>query len=135
MSTIIIIGSNPAQLPVDEPLRDCNLSDIIRQLREHSSGWKKIGCELGFHEGELNNIEASLNNRTAEDSLRTMLSMWLQWAPGDGRGSTEYATLRALKRAVSNAGFGRTAEQLHISVAEARDESAEPMPKRPRLNE
>ena len=138
----IIIGSNPAQLPVDEPLRDYHLRDIYGQLREYSAEWKRSGCELGFREGELSNIEARPNNRTAEDSLRTMLSVWLQWAPRDGRHSTEYATLRALKRAVSNAGFGTTAEQLHISVAtEANthcastegDESAQPMPKKPRL--
>ena len=96
---------------------------------------------MGFREGELSNIEARPNNRTAEDSLCTMLSVWLQWAPEDGRHSTEYATLAALKRAVSNAGFGTTAERLHISVAtEANtcmhcastegDESAQPMPKK-----
>ena len=133
MSTIII-GSNPAQLPMDEPLRDCHLSNIIRQLRDHASQWKKIGRRLGFREGELNNIGAG-PDETPEDLLCTMLSVWLQWAPGDGRGSTEHATLSALKSALNNAGFGRTAEQLHISVAEARDESAEPIPKRPQLNE
>ena len=34
MSTIII-GSNPARLPVDKPLRDYHLRDIYRQLREY----------------------------------------------------------------------------------------------------
>ena len=120
---------------MDEPLCDDHLRVIIRQLRKHSSDWKKIGRELGFHQGELSNINARPDNRTAEDFLCTMLSEWLQWAPGDSRDSIEYATLSVLKRAVNNAGFGRTAEQLHISVAETRDESAEPTPKRPRLNE
>ena len=66
-------------------------------------------------EGGLNNIEATPNTRTIEDSLHTMLSLWMQCAPGDSRGSTEYATLSALRRAVDNAGFGRTAKTLTVA--------------------
>ena len=41
-----------------------------------------------------------------------MLSSWLQWAPGDARGSTDYATMEALRRAVNRAGLGVTAQEL-----------------------
>ena len=47
--------------------------------------------------------------------LRELLVEWFQWAPGDGRGSTEYATLSALKTAVDRAGLGRTAAELTIN--------------------
>ena len=46
--------------------------------------------------------------------LNEMLSMWYQWAPGDGRGSEDFATLGALKSAVSQAGLGRAATELTI---------------------
>ena len=35
--------------------------------------------------------------------LDAMLAEWQQWAPGDVRGSTDYATLDALKEAVVRA--------------------------------
>ena len=43
-----------------------------------------------------------------------LLSKWLQWAPGDGRGSRDFARLSALKSAVSGAGLGSTAEDLKL---------------------
>ena len=104
----------PAQL--EEPLNDSHLCEILRKLKGHSSHWKKIGRELGFHEGELDNIEAT-SNRTVEELLCAMLSRWLQWAQGDSRGSAKHATLRALREAVDNAGFGRTANTL-LAIAE-----------------
>ena len=125
---------------MDEPLNEGNLPNILVQLRERSSNWKQIGRGLGFREGELNNIEATHNIKTAHDFLCAMLSKWLQFAPGDGRGSTEYATLRALRTAVDHAGFGRTAETLSVTAEANAHTSAErngsaegPRPKRPRL--
>ena len=44
-----------------------------------------------------------------------MLSKWLQWAPEDSRGSTEYATLGALRKAVDRAGLGKTAKTLTVA--------------------
>ena len=43
-----------------------------------------------------------------------MLEEWFQWAPGDARGSQDFATLESLKDAVSKAGFGSTAHKLEI---------------------
>ena len=43
-----------------------------------------------------------------------MLSQWLQWAPGDSRGSTSFATLEDLKTALNQAGLGATAHDLKV---------------------
>jgi hypothetical protein len=41
-----------------------------------------------------------------------MIGDWLEWAPGDARGSEDYATLEHLQIAVSEAGFGVVASKL-----------------------
>ena len=43
--------------------------------------------------------------------LREMLTQWLEWAPGDGRGSTGYATKEALHAALLHANLGVVAQQ------------------------
>ena len=71
---------------------------------------------LGFREGELTNIESNpvLQTQTPPKSwLRKMLSQWLQWSPGDGRGSKGYATIKSLKEALSEANLGRLAEEFN----------------------
>ena len=47
--------------------------------------------------------------------LSQMLAAWLQWAPGDDRGSTCYATLEALKFALKSVeGLKKLATDLGI---------------------
>ena len=43
--------------------------------------------------------------------LRELLSQWLQWAPGDGRGSTGFATRESLRTALLKANLGQLAQQ------------------------
>ena len=43
-----------------------------------------------------------------------MLAQWLEWAPGDSRGSTSFATLEDLKAALYQAGLGATAHNLGV---------------------
>ena len=43
--------------------------------------------------------------------LREMLNQWLQWAPGDRRGSTGFATKGSLRAALLKANLGVVAEQ------------------------
>ena len=43
--------------------------------------------------------------------LREMLSRWLQWAPGDQRGSEEFATRESLRVALLQANLGQIAQQ------------------------
>ena len=97
----------------------CNSSHhalLLTQLKKHATDWKDIGTHLGFSQGELSNIQASpLNLNGAPKSwLSAMLAEWLEWAPGDERGSINYATLSGLKSAVKEAGLGRTAEELTL---------------------
>ena len=46
-----------------------------------------------------------------------MLEEWLQWAPGDHRGSKNFATFEALQLALSESGLGAAASKLHIPSA------------------
>ena len=49
---------------------------------------------------------------SAPDSwLKKMLTQWLQWAPGDGRGSVGFATRDSLHVALLRAGLGQLAQQ------------------------
>ena len=44
--------------------------------------------------------------------LREMLTQWLQWGPGDGRGSTGVATRESLHAALLKVNLAQLAEQL-----------------------
>ena len=77
--------------------------------------WETIGAHLGFLQSELNNIQAKFGhalNDAADTFLREMLSDWLQWAPGDDRGSKSYATLRDLSNVLEECGLGEAANEL-----------------------
>ena len=41
-----------------------------------------------------------------------MLKHWLQWAPGDARGSTGFATKESLREALLKANLGALAEEI-----------------------
>lgn len=73
---------------------------------------------MGFRPGELDNIQGSATHGTPEIYLSKLLEVWLQWAPGDTRGSKSIATLGALQAAVRKAGLGRVAAQLTASTDE-----------------
>ena len=97
-------------------LNGSHLSCILDQLKSHASNWREIGIYLGFHPGELDGIQSGplLLAQAPKSWLQAMLADWLQWCPGDARGSTQYATLSALRKAVDKAGFGRTASELRL---------------------
>ena len=83
-------------------------------LAPHAAQWFAIGNALGFQQGELANIQANVMLITQSPPgswLREMLAQWLQWAPGDGRGSTGFATKESLRAALLKAGLGATAEK------------------------
>ena len=87
---------------------------ICDRLRPHAHKWKDIGHGLGFLAAELNCIEADPKNliNAPASYLYAMLDSWLQWAPGDDRGSRDYATVRSLSTAVDKAGLGVLAQDL-----------------------
>ena len=93
-----------------------HLSILLIQLQTHSAKWKEIGTFLGFRYSELENIQAKpfLMSGAPTSWLQEMLANWFQWAPGDSRGSTNFATLEDLKTALNQAGLGATAHDLEI---------------------
>ena len=97
-------------------LNSHHLSSLLQQLYEHSARWRDIGGALGFTQGELDTIQAKpfLLAGGPKSWLGSMLSDWLQWAPGDGRGSTHFATLEKLKDALKQANLGATANMLQL---------------------
>ena len=88
---------------------------LIEQLGIHAQEWNEIGTYLGFHQPELRLIENSPDHLTGAPVtwLSAMLEAWLQWEPGDKRGSKERASLESLKKAVDKAGLEKTAAELH----------------------
>lgn len=91
----------------------------MEKLNRHSHSWYKIGQCLGFTPDELENIKATplLLFDAPSSYLNKLISMWVQWAPGDTRGSRDYATMASLCGALDNAGFGVTAQELRNSYS------------------
>ena len=89
---------------------------LLEKLTKHAARWRGIGERLRFTPDELDNIEARplLLQRAPTSWLREMLAEWLQWAPGDSRGSRDFATLEALKSALSEAGLAAAASDLQL---------------------
>lgn len=83
---------------------------LAQQSVEHK--WWEIGIHLGFTDDQLNSISASPTNSSLLKCLSSMLSKWGQWTPEDARGSTAYATLDSLKKAMKNAGYGLVAQEI-----------------------
>ena len=92
-------------------------ASLLAQLTDHAAKWRDIGTHLGFRQGELHNIESkpSLQHGAPKSWLNAMLEEWLQWAPGDQRGSNQVPTLGGLKYAMRMAGLGATAAELTIA--------------------
>jgi hypothetical protein len=96
-------------------LRDSDHSDIYTKLAPHAAKWRDIGKGLGFKEGEMDNIQSHpmlLIQSPPKSYLREILSQWLQWAPGDGRGSAGFATRESLRAALLRANLGQLAQQI-----------------------
>ena len=90
---------------------------LFEKLTKHAPHWRDIGERLGFTHSELENIQTQpllLLDGAPRSWLREMLAKWLQWAPGDNRGSRDFATLEALKSALSEAGLAAAANDLQL---------------------
>ena len=97
-------------------LTEVHFPSLLSQLNKHAHKWRDIGDHLGFLIGELDNIQASplLQHDAPVSWFGAMLSRWLQWAPGDQRGSTNFATLENLKIALFEVGLGASAHELTL---------------------
>ena len=84
-----------------------NFTSLYEQLSKHSHKWSTIGAHLGFLQSELDNIQARprLFSDAPNSYLRAMIAEWLEWAPGDSRGSGDFATLNDLKKALHKVGL------------------------------
>ena len=90
-------------------MNDDDHYSIYNKLKGKAAKWRVIGKELGFKEGEMDNIQSqpTLFIRGLEGYLSEMLSQWLQRAPGDGRGSKDFATKESLEAAILKANLGK----------------------------
>ena len=107
MNLFIIIDAT------NQRLTDKHLPALFRRLKKHASKWKEIGMHLGFLPGELDNIEAR-PTLIRGAPVSCLGAAWMQWAPGDSRGSTEFATLDDLKASLRDADLGAAAYDLNI---------------------
>ena len=100
-------------------LSEFHLPELLSKLNNHASRWRDIGMYLGFHRGELDNIEGkpSLHSSGPKGWLREMLSDWLEWAPGDSRGSDVFASIESLKCALNKSGLAQTALDIQSCFA------------------
>ena len=67
---------------------------------------------LGFLKNELDNIESNpvlLTQSPPKSWLSEMISQWIQWNPGDARGSKDSASLKSLKEALLAINLARLA--------------------------
>jgi hypothetical protein len=94
----------------DALLTEYDLSYLQTQLNKYATKWRDIGTLLGFHPGELDNIQARplLLQSAPESWLGAMLREWLQRAPHDIRGSS---SIVSLMHALSKCGIGTKFEQ------------------------
>ena len=111
MTSYLILGDESQVTIVSK-----HLPALMKQLKTHASKWRTVGIHLGFILGELSNIEArpSLTPDAPLSWLSAMLEEWIQWAPGDNRGSTSFANLQELKDALREAELGATAHKLNV---------------------
>ena len=91
---------------------------LFEQLSNCADQWRKIGTYLKFTQSELNMFETQvflLNPQQASLTfLDGMLSKWLLWHPGDGRGSNNYPFLEDLKDVLRLAGLREAADNLNL---------------------
>ena len=112
----ISVSSSTVNHSTHTVLTSGHYASLIQQLSKYAAKWRDIGIYLGFTTNELDIIQSkpALQTEAPTSWLQEILSQWLQWAPGDSRGSTSFATLENLKTALSRAGLGATAHHLKV---------------------
>ena len=100
MTTLYFMSPGTAPSTRTE-LTESDYKAIMEELVKVKSQWKPIAVELGFLPHEIQDI--SFNQVHAHDNnyIYDVITRWLQWAPGDGRGSKDIATLEALQDALN----------------------------------
>ena len=100
-------------------LKQLDHSAIYCKLENYAYAWRDIGRALGFTENEMKMIGSndSLLRESPKSYLREMLSQWLEWGPGDSRGSESYATKESLHCALLRANLGQLAETILTTMS------------------
>ena len=89
-------------------------SHLISQLSNCAPKWREIGTHLGFDQNELDAIQARplLLSGAPQTWLSDLISCWLEWTPGDCRGSVRYANLEDLRSTLHKTGYKDIADKL-----------------------
>ena len=101
-------------------LKDEDHNVIYSKLTDYADRWQDLGTELGFKNTELVTIQANpmlLLQSPPKSYLRQMLSQWLQWAPGDARGSPDFANSLMLYNALLKINLASFAYDLDSLIA------------------
>ena len=106
--------------PKSKPTKLSNKNYLVlyTKLHKYSAEWREIGTHLGFDPHELNEIKAKplLLSNAPKSWLGEMLADWLQWVPGDQRGSTRDATLEGLRGALNKADLPEAAQSITTEI-------------------
>jgi hypothetical protein len=94
-------------------LEPCHYGILCEKFRSCAFKWKEIAQSLQFKYPEIEEI-ATHRSGQPSSCLSDVIGKWLEWAPGDNRGSSEYATREQLLVAVEKAGFGRLASEVTL---------------------
>ena len=77
------------------------VSEIKCSKSDWFSNWRDLGYQLGFTADELEKIDQKHRKH-----LYYLLHGWVQWYPGDSRGSTKFPTYSGLQSALVRSGLG-----------------------------
>ena len=114
LQALLLLLSTEAPSISNQRILESDMPKILDKLRPHSDKWLDIGDALGFKTYELANIQATptLLASAPYMYLRELLSQWVNWAPGDARGSRDFATWDMLRRALEKAGLETLVHEL-----------------------
>ncbi len=91
---------------------------LCEQLRDcaPNNGWRKIATGLRFSAPEIDEIASSPMHLIGAPGsyMDAVIGEWIEWGPGDKRGSKDVATLEALKSALQKTNFGKLASSLTL---------------------
>ena len=63
--------------------------------------WEVIANALEFQPNEVADIRCKVGRAIDGNYIFDVIEFWLRWAPGDGRRSTDVATLEVLQEALN----------------------------------
>ena len=78
-----------------------NYSQLILQLMPAKNDWNPIALALEFQPHGIENIQRDPVRLLDGNHIFDVIAFWLRWAPKDGRGSKDFATLEVLQAALN----------------------------------